>query len=137
METGEIYVLDTIAYVSHLLGALPKKPQEVMEKAQAGGCKLVLPSISLGEAIYVFMKAREVKGRVADESMVWEMLDRLERGAYIRVEELDFKDWRRVVNLPYRDLHDRMIVAKALRHGATLMTNDREIAESRNVPTLW
>ncbi|MEM2904950.1 MAG: hypothetical protein QW057_08400 [Candidatus Bathyarchaeia archaeon] len=65
------------------------------------------------------------------------MLYRLERGAYIKVEDLDFKDWRKVANLPYRDLHDRMIVSKALRYGAVLVTNDREIAESKIVPTLW
>jgi len=137
VETKEVYVLDTIGFVSHLLDALPQKPEEIIERAQADECELILPSISLGEAIYVFMKAREVKGRVVDESAIWEMLDRLERGAYIKVEDLDFKDWKRVVNLPYRDLHDRMIVAKALRLNATLITNDEEITESKIVPTTW
>ena len=137
METREVYVLDTIAYVSHLLGALPRKPREVLEKADAGGCALVLPSICIGEAMWVFTKARAVRGRAVGENMVWEMLDRLERGAYIKVEDLDFRDWRRVADLPYRDLHDRMIVAKACRHNAVLITNDREIVESRIVPTLW
>jgi len=137
VETEEVYVLDTIGFVSHLLDALPQRPEGVIERAQAAECELVLPSISLGKAIYVFMKARDVKGRVVDESAIWEMFDRLERGAYIKVEDLDFKDWKRVVNLPYRDLHDRMIVAKALRLNAALITNDKEITESKIVPTIW
>jgi len=137
VETKEVYVLDTIGFVSHLLDALPQRPERVIERAQSDECELVLPSISLGEAIFVFLKAREVKGRVVDESVIWEMFDRLERGAYIKVEDLDFKDWKRVANLPYRDLHDRMIVAKAVRRNATLITNDKEITESEIVPTIW
>lgn len=137
MERGETYVLDTIAYVSHLLGVLPEKARKVIEGGEHGDCRLLLPSISLGEAIYIFEKARKVRGRTADESLVWEMLDRLERGAQIKVEELDFVDWRRVADLPYRDLHDRMIVAKTLRHNAILVTNDKEITESSIVQTLW
>jgi len=119
VESKEVYVLDTIGFISHLLDALPHRPEEIVERAQADECELVLSSISLGEAIYVFMKAREGKDRVVDESVIWEMFDRLERGAYIKVEDLDFKDWKRVVNLPYKDLHDRMIVAKTLRLNAT------------------
>jgi len=134
---SEVYVLDTIGFVSHLLDTLPDKPDRIIERARSYECNVVVPSISLGEAIYVFMKAREVKGGLIHESMIWEMFDRLERGAYLKVEDLDFKDWKRVINLPYRDLHDRMIVTKALGRNATLITNDKEIIESKMVPTLW
>ncbi len=54
METEEIYVLDTIGFISHLLGTLPKKLNDIFEKAQTREYKLILPSISIGEAIYFF-----------------------------------------------------------------------------------
>ncbi len=116
MEDREVYVLDTIGFISHLLNVLPHKPKVVVERARANECELILPSISLGEAIYIFLKAREVRGGLVDESMIWEMFDRLKRGAYVKVKDLDFEDWKRVVNLPYRDLHDRMIVEGTPRH---------------------
>jgi hypothetical protein len=85
-----------------LLDALPEKPEEIFKRAQADEFELSLPSISLGEAIYVFMRAHELKGEIAHESIsgrcpiLW--------GEYIKVEDLDFKDWKRITNLLYRDL---------------------------------
>jgi len=137
METEEIYVLDTIGFISHLLGTLPKRLNDIFEKAQTKECKMILPSISIGEAIYIFLKAIEREGMPTKENLLWEMFDRLERGAYIQVEDLDFKDWKAIAKLPYRDLHDRMVVVKALRYKATLITNDREIVESKIVKTMW
>lgn len=54
MEAGEVYVLDTIGFVSHLLDALPQNVGDIIRRAQNRECRLILPSISIGEAIYVF-----------------------------------------------------------------------------------
>jgi predicted nucleic acid-binding protein len=127
------YVIDTVAFIYYLAELLPGKAEKIFQSAEKGDVKLILPSISIGEAIYVFKKQKKSR---ADEE-VSKMLENLGKCAYIEVKELELQDWKNVAASKIPELHDRMVVATAKQFNAPLITNDGEIIKSGEVRTVW
>ena len=127
------YVIDTVAFIYYLAGLLPGKAEKIFQSAEKGDVKLILPSISIGEAIYVFKKQK--KSRADGE--ISKMLENLGKCAYIEVKELELQDWKNVAASNIPELHDRMVVTTAKKFNAILITNDSEIVMSGEVRTLW
>jgi len=127
------YVIDTVSFIYYLSEILPEKAEKIFRSAEKGDVKLILPSISIGEAIYVFKKNK--KNRAGEE--ISKMLDNLGKCAYIEVKDLELQDWKNIAESNIPELHDRMVVAIARKYGLVLITNDREIIKSGEVRTVW
>lgn len=127
------YVIDTIAFVYYLADILPEKVEKIFQSAEKGGVRLILPSISIGEAIYVFKKQKKSR---ADEE-ISKMLENLGKCAYIEVKDLELQDWKNVAASKIPELHDSMVVASARKYNVPLITNDSEIILSEEVKTVW
>lgn len=126
------YVIDTVSFIYYLAELLPEKAEKIFRSAEKGDVKLILPSISIGEAIYVFKKK---KSRAGEE--ISKMLDNLGKCAYIEVKDLELQDWKNLADSNVPELHDRMVVAIARKYELPLITNDREIIKSGEVSTVW
>lgn len=127
------YVIDTVAFIYYLAELLPEKVEKIFQSAEKGDVKLILPSISIGEAIYVFKKQKKSR---ADEE-ISKMLENLGKCTYIDIKELELEDWKYVAVSKIPELHDRMVVATAKKSNAPLITNDSEIIKSGEVRTIW
>ncbi len=127
------YVIDTVAFIYHLAEMLPQKADKIFRSAENGDAELVLPSISIGEAIYVLKKSKKDK---ANEE-ISKMFEYLAKCAYIVVKDLELQDWKNVAISKIPELHDRMVVATAKKFNAPLITNDGEIFYSGEVKTVW
>ncbi|MCZ7362604.1 MAG: PIN domain-containing protein [Candidatus Methanoperedens sp.] len=127
------YVIDTVAFIYYLTGILHGKAEKIFQSAEKGDMKLIIPSISIGEAIYVFKKQKKSR---ADEE-ISKMLENLGKCAYIEVKELELQDWKNVAVSNIPELHDRMVVAIARKYKVPLITNDSEIIRSGEVKTVW
>ena len=127
------YVIDTVSFIYYLAEMLPEKAEKIFQSAEKGNAKLILPSISIGEAIYVFKKQK--KSRAGEE--ISKMLDNLGKCAYIEVKDLELQDWKNIAESNIPELHDRMVVAIARKYELPLITNDREIIKSGEVKTVW
>lgn len=127
------YVIDTVSFIYYLAEILPEKAEKIFRSAEKGDVKLILPSISIGEAIYVFKKHK--KSRAGGE--ISKMLDNLGKCAYIEVKDLELQDWKNIAESNIPELHDRMVVAIARKYGLVLITNDREIIKSGEISTVW
>jgi predicted nucleic acid-binding protein len=127
------YIIDTVSFIYYLAEILPEKAEKIFRSAEKGDVKLILPSISIGEAIYVFKKQK--KSRAGEE--ISKMLDNLGKCAYIEVKDLELQDWKNIAESNIPELHDRMVVAIARKYGLVLITNDREIIKSGEVSTVW
>lgn len=127
------YVIDTVAFIYYLAEILPAKVEKIFQSAEKGDVKLFLPSISIGEAIYVFKKQK--KSRAEEE--ISKMLENLGKCAYINVKDLEMQDWKNVAESKIPELHDRMVVAISRKYKVPLITNDSEIIKSGEVRTVW
>jgi predicted nucleic acid-binding protein len=127
------YAIDTVAFIYYLAGLLPGKSEKIFKSAEKGDSKLILTSISIGEAIYVFKKQK--KSRAGEE--LTKMLENLGKCAYIEVKDLEMQDWKNFAASSVPELHDRMVVAIAKKYKVPLITNDSEIIKSGEVKTIW
>jgi predicted nucleic acid-binding protein len=127
------YAIDTVAFIYYLAGLLPGKAETIFQSAEKGDAKLILSSISIGEAIYVFKKQK--KSRASEE--ISKMLENLGKCAYIEVKDLEMQDWKNLAASTVPELHDRMVVAIARKYKVPLITNDSEIIKSGEVRTIW
>ena len=106
------YAIDTVAFIYYLAEILPAKVEKIFQSAEKGDVKLILPSISIGEAIYVFKKQK--KSRAGEE--ISKMLENLGKCAYIEVKDLELQDWKNLAISNIPELHDRMGVAIAKKY---------------------
>jgi predicted nucleic acid-binding protein len=127
------YAIDTVAFIYYLAGLLPGKAETIFQSAEKGDAKLILSSISIGEAIYVFKKQK--KSTAGEE--ISKMLENLGKCAYIEVKDLEMQDWKNLAASTVPELHDRMVVAIARKYKVPLITNDNEIIKSGEVKTIW
>ena len=128
-----MYIIDTHALLWHLTDdlRLGKNAKDVLEKADRGEEKVLVPSIVLAECLYLLEK----KGR---GDLFPDLLDAIERHPGYDVYPLDIgvlREMPSVVGLT--ELHDRIIVATARVSRAVLITKDEEIRRSGYVPTIW
>jgi len=103
-------------------------------EAEAGEAFILIPSIVLVEAIYLFEKHR-----IPDE-LIDEILRRIDQvGSPYRLVPLDLPvilALRAIDREAIPDMPDRIIAATALAHRVPLISRDRKIQVS-NVSTIW
>lgn len=130
----ELYVLDTIALVRYFEDDLSRSADRVFSLAEEGKAKLLIPSIVIGEFIYLALKGRL---KVRDlQSAIVELLHSIEASDYLISVDMSLDSWQKFLNLKVPELHDRMICAIAVSHNAGVITNDPEIRSS-GIRTVW
>ena len=126
------YVVDAHTLVWFFAGnqKLGLAARRILENPSA---TLILPAIALAEACWLAEKGRANIGSVAD------VLRKVSSDARIRVDSLDQDLSRRSYQLGWDgEMHDRQIVATALRAGSVaVLTTDSAIRDSGLVPTIW
>jgi predicted nucleic acid-binding protein len=130
----DIFVLDTVALVRYLEDDLSKSADRVFSLAEEGGAKLLIPSIVMGEFIYLALKGRL---RVKElQPTIIELLHNIEASGYLLLVDMTLDSWQKFLNLNVPELHDRMICAIAASRNAAVVTNDPEI-RADGIPTIW
>jgi PIN domain nuclease of toxin-antitoxin system len=97
----------------------------------AGEAGLIVPVIVLAELIF----AIENKPVNADFERILRYLQASPTVSIVELTLTRTLDLRVLSAIP--EMHDRMIVAEALAHGASLITCDQAITASGLVPTVW
>lgn len=130
------YIIDTVAFLAYLADNLPLKADEVFKKAEKKNIILLLPSIALGETLFIIYKGKEIFGKSIPAEKIDLIFQILQNRETIQLVSLNLDAWKIFHDLSIPEMHDRMIVAifhyfKAL----AIITNDSEIKE--HVPIIW
>ena len=130
---NEAYVVDTHALFWYLTkpDQLSENALTVFVAALAGQTQLVLSAIVLLELHALIRKAKApIDFRVE--------LKRFQSAGYYRIEPITVADLLLLDDLhAITDIHDRAIVATAVRLGAPMLTRDLAIQSSAIVPCVW
>jgi PIN domain nuclease of toxin-antitoxin system len=127
------YVPDThtlLWYVdeSSLLGPAANAALSEVERGEA---VLAVPAIVLAELFYLLKKQKR-KDEFAP------LLEQLCTTKHVEATPLVIQDVLAMQDMPeHLEMHDRLIICAARRLGASLLTMDREVVESKTVPTIW
>jgi len=130
-----LYVADTMALARYLEDNLPKRANEVFEKAEAGTATILVPDIVIAEFIYIGLKGRL---KVSDpRATVAELLSELQSSQFLRPVGMSSEAWEVFIDSRVPELHDRLIYSTAVSNEAeAIITNDPEIIASA-YPTIW
>jgi predicted nucleic acid-binding protein len=129
------YVADTIALAKYLANTLPAKADGAFKESENGDALVLIPEIVIGEFIYICLR-----GRLSSddpESLIQELLDKLDAAAGLRQVGMTKKSWAEFVESKISELHDRMILAIAKAEEVeAIITNDEELGSS-GFRTIW
>ena len=130
-----LYVADTVALARYLEDNLPKRADEVFEKAETGTATILVPDIVIAEFIYIGLKGRL---KVSDpKATIAELLSDLQSSQFLRPVGVLSAAWETFINSRVPELHDRLIYSTAVTNEANaIITNDPEIIASA-YPTIW
>ena len=126
-----IHIADIHALLWYLADSPRLSPaaKQAFDQAKAGQATVVVPAIVLAELIWTILK-----GRIAVE--LRQVLVTVQK--HYSITPLKPSD---VLKLPVLssvpEMHDRLIVAEALRRHANLITKDEAITESGLVSVIW
>jgi predicted nucleic acid-binding protein len=130
-----LYVADTMALARYLEDNLPKRANEVFEKAETGNATILVPDIAIAEFIYIGLKGRL---KVSDpRATITELLSDLQSSQFLRPVGMSSGAWAAFIDSRVPELHDRLIYSTAVTNEAdAIITNDPEIIASA-YPTIW
>lgn len=127
----ELYVADAHAFACYLVDKLPNEADTIFANAESQKCRISIPSIAIAELIYVFE-------RTESEPRIWEMFDKIDLYPCFLIHPLDERILKTIPDIKLTELHDRIIVATAIKVEAEkLITKDEEITKSGLVETIW
>ncbi|MBI2545716.1 PIN domain-containing protein [Candidatus Woesearchaeota archaeon] len=127
-----LYVADTHSLIWFLTDdrRLGKHAREVFNETDSGKAVILIPTIVLAELIFICEKK--------DAAVPFKhILNKINQSSNYVTYSLDMRLILEISNLRLSEMHDRIIVATAYAHKATLITKDREIRKSRLVNTIW
>ena len=127
-----MYVTDTSAFVWFLTSdkRLGKSALRIFRMADYGKELIVIPSIVLMEMLYLC----EHKGL---KMALREIINMISRAENYMVFPLNLSVIMACMDVPLREIHDRIIVATAKILNSPLITNDKNIIKSKIVETVW
>jgi predicted nucleic acid-binding protein len=130
-----LYVADTMALARYLEDNLPKRANEVFEKAETGKATILVPDIVIAEFIYIGLKGRL---KVSDpRAAITELLSDLQSSPFLRPVGMSSAAWEAFIDSRVPELHDRLIYSTDVTNEAdAIITNDPEIIASA-YPTIW
>jgi PIN domain nuclease of toxin-antitoxin system len=110
---------------------LGEKAREAFDEVAEGSAVLLIPVIVLAELIFTI----ENKPIQAD---LKEILTRLRSSSNVQFVDLEFETVSRLpVLTAIPEMHDRLIVAEAIRQNAVLIIRDESIMNSGLVDVVW
>lgn len=127
------YILDTHALWWYLKRPilLSETARNILFHAEAGNGKLIIPAIVVAELHHITVRAN-------DPITPTELFSLLDSRSWVEVTPLGRPQLEYLHQLPeIPEMHDRLIAAEAIIHGAPLLTRDRLISASPNVETIW
>lgn len=125
-----MYVADAHVWVHYLLGKLPENIKEIFKNTENFDEVIFLPTMVLNEVIWIIEKDK------IDIDLA-KMLRKLEEPSNFIVVPLDFAVTKKVAEIKFGELHDRIIISTAKMLNATLITKDEKITKSGLVKTIW
>ena len=128
-----LYVVDAHALVWHLTNdaKLGVNARVVLTRIDVGKDKGIVPTIVLAEILYA-----SERGRIS--LTLDAVLKELRKRKYYRTESFSktiLVTAQKIKTVP--ELHDRLIVATAIRHKASVITRDADITNSGIVKIVW
>ena len=127
-----IYVTDTHSLVWYFTDDqhLSKKALKSFESTVKEG-QIIVPTVVLAEILFIAKKGRIHLDFKTTVTKI-EALDNFE----IAVLDLDVLKIAESIEEPL-EMHDKLIVATAIRYDACLITRDEQITKSKMVKTIW
>jgi predicted nucleic acid-binding protein len=135
VDSVNVYLIDTVAFVRYLQDRLTPKADKVFEGAEAGRTHLLLPQIALAEFLYIALRGR-LKG-TRSELQVRDVLQNLTASDAFTISAMPASAWDVFTELPIPELHDRMIAAEAIAREIPLLSNDPAFREIPGLATIW
>ena len=133
-QTIEIlYILDTVAIVSHLEArkSLGSEAREVFAAAERGEARLLVPPIVVAELFSYFSKRGQL-------DRFRQVFGDMETRPWFKFIDLSVEQVRDFMSLEsVAEMHDRIIAGHARQMGVPLVTNDLQIRASGSVATIW
>ena len=126
------YVTDTHSLVWYFTDdqRLSKKALKAFEDTVKAG-QLIVPTVILAEILFIARKSRVSLGFA-------ETVARIEAMANFEIVALDLDVLRIADGIDASlEMHDKLIVATAIRYDARLITKDEQITKSKAVKTIW
>ena len=135
---NEIYGVDSVALLSYFANKLGKDGNEIFSKAESNEARMVVPSIVIGESIYIILKKKNIFGIEIPREKINYILDVIYQSPIFNVVDLTKIGWKYFLDSNIRGLHDRMIVSTCLQEGVeNLITKDEEMIKSNEIIALW
>ena len=126
------YVTDTHSLVWYFTDdqRLSKKALKTFESTVKAG-EVIVPTVVLAEILFIAKKGRIPLGFT-------ETIARIEALANFEIVSLDLDVLKTAecIEVPL-EMHDKLIVATAIRYNACLITRDEQITKSNAVRTIW
>ena len=133
-----IYGVDSVALLSYFANKLGKDGNEIFSKAESNEARMVVPSIVIGESIYIILKKKNIFGIEIPREKISYILDVIYQSPIFSIVDLTKIGWKYFLDSSIRGLHDRMIVSTCLQEGVgNLITKDEEIIKSNEINALW
>ncbi len=133
-QTIEIlYILDTVAIVSHLEArkSLGSEAREVSAAAERGEARLLVPPIVVAELFSYFSKRGQL-------DRFRQVFGEMEASPWFKFIDLSVEQVREFMSLEsVAEMHDRIIAGHARQPGVPLVTNDLQIQASGSVEIIW
>ena len=127
-------VLDTVALVRLLEGALPPRALQLVREAEEGRGTLFLPEIVLAEFLWLVEHGRV---KLRPPAGVDEVFDELRGRAHVKRSHLSEEGWSEFRRIKGPELHDRIIAADALSRHLPVVTNDEVLEALEALRTVW
>jgi PIN domain nuclease of toxin-antitoxin system len=126
------YVTDTHSLVWYFTDdqRLSKKALKSFEGTVKEG-QIIVPTVVLAEMLFIAKKGRIPHGFTATDAKI-ETLANFE----IAPLDLDVLKIAEGIDVPL-EMHDKLIVATAIRYDACLITRDEQITKSKAVKIIW
>lgn len=132
------YAVDAVALLSYFADKLKSKGHEIFLKAEKNQLDIVVPSIVIGETIYIIKKGREIFGKQIEEEKIDVILKTIYESVNFHVVDLNLSGWNAFLKSEILGLHDRMIVATCVQEEVDgLISCDDNIIESGEISTYW
>lgn len=126
------YVTDTHSLVWYFTDNkhLSKKALKSFENTVKAG-QIIVPTVVLAEVLFIAQKGR-IPICFAETIAKIEVLSNFEIAAL----DIDILKIAERIDAPL-EMHDKLIVATAIRYDACLITRDEQITKSKTVKTIW
>ncbi len=128
-----VYIVDTHALFWYRQASSKLSPaaDAVFRLALAGGAYILVPAIVVAELYYLTQKL----GAAQSPFDILADINSSREFVFLELGQTDLENLEKVNDLP--EMHDRLIAAAALAHGAAIISKDATLRSSTAVEVIW